>query len=249
MKRLWVLPLLFLLVSPARGAITFDDVDTGGGTGNFGWTYTSATDLEGILIFVVQTTGQTEEVLTVKCDSIDIPEVTSVSPSVQPSSEPGTVYAYFLGAGLGAGDQSCAITVDGTGSDKIAYMYGVHAADDTSVVTAHVILSAALDDPRSDGTGGRPPPLALGSVDSFVACGSFSGLNSTTNSTAQTNWLHDVKQDVGSQTRWGDRYTVIASDDVTTGYDSNAAQDVNLVCVAIREGIAEEGARRVMVVN
>ena len=243
-KRLWILPLLLLLASPAWATITFDATTISAiETGDFTWSHTAGASPEGALVCVV-VEGGTDEVVSVDYgSSTSIAEVTG-SPNLKTTGEASGVHCFFLGSSLPGGTQTVTVDVDGTGSEKFGFAVTINADADTEENNTTVeINSDSNDDPAVT--------LTLGSMDSFVAMAFFAGGGSRNNNTPWGGWTGPIQQegDLGVAT-CGLYYhtTIISSNPTDVGWQSAAADDTVAIGVAIKESAAG-AARRVMVVN
>lgn len=106
------------------------------GTGNLSWTHTPVGTPKGVIVFIVQTGGITDEITSVTYGGVSLSAVSGSPLFVNAGAEDGTVYAYFLGSGIPAGSQTVAVNVDGTGSIKDAVCTTVTAATSTTAVIA-----------------------------------------------------------------------------------------------------------------
>ena len=258
MKRLWILPLLLLLTSPAWAAITQDTSteskgSVNGDTEDFSWSHTAGASPEGVVVFVVVETTTADDVLGVKYNAVSMDEVTG-SPLIKSSGETAAVHAFFLGASIVGGTKTVAVDLDGTSPETFAFAITFDAAADLEINTISDVTCTNPATPDyelcADSIQSPSETLALGSVTSAVIMGWFFGDGSTGGSTPLGNW-EDLAQeaDYGANTCGMYAYETIASANVAIGWSTGANTD-DTVAIAFSINEVVGGApRRVMVVN
>jgi hypothetical protein len=198
------------------------------GTGTLSWTHTPVGTPRGILVFVSQITGSTDEVTSVTYGGVAMSEI-SGSPllHVNPThgDEAGAVYAYFLGSGIPTGAQTVQVNVNGTASTKAAVAYSLTSSFDT-VVQNTTTLNTVAANPSAT--------LALSGLTCWVALTGFSGQNAISGTTPLTNWTSVNETDAGNQVFLTYRYNNVSTADVTVGW-TQTSEDVAMIAVAIRD--------------
>lgn len=172
-------------------------------TAAFNWTHTPTGTPRGVLVFISQETGTTDEVSGVTYGGTAMQRVGFQTCG---TTEPGAVYAYFLGAGLGTGAKSVAVSVSGSTYNRCGYAVTVTAAGDTN---------CSAKQPYS-GTDNISFTLAMGAVTAFVAEGFIAAPNAPTGTTPPTGWTSRAEFDHGVMIGGLYTYNTVASDNVTT---------------------------------
>lgn len=199
------------------------------GTGNLSWTHTPVGTPKGVIVFIVQNVGATDEVTTVTYGGKTMREVAG-SPLLASGGEPGAVYAYHLGTGIPTGAQTVAVTVNATGSSKAAQAYTVTAASDVDLTSADAsINSTSLANPSV--------VLALSGFSSFVAIGFHSGQGTAASITPLASWTSSAEVDFGNQMAGFYKFDTIGTADVTCGW-TQTADDARMIAVALRETVS-----------
>ena len=198
------------------------------GTGNLSWTHTPVGVPKGILVFIVQNVGTTDEVTGVTYGGVPMTRVTTNTHS---TGEASVVYAYFLGAGIPSGAQTVVVSVNGTGSAKRAGSYSITALGDTKVQNSNVAIN-------SDSLANPSSSIALTGNTCFVAEAFQSGQNNLSGITPSANWTGDLENDFGTQTAGWYSYNIIGSTNVLIGW-TQTAEDACCIGVAVTEDIQE----------
>lgn len=217
------------------GSIAFDAYSRNTSTSptTFSWTHSPVGIPRGVVVYVVQNAGLTDEVTGVTYGGVAMVRVASNS---HDANEDGVIYAYFLGENIPTGDQTIEVTVDATGSSKFGRAYTVTAAADTFV--------QAFDSTSINGIVENPAAsLALGGVPCFVSQGVWAAPNTTAGIAPFTDWTaetgDDSEIDFGSQVGASYRYMIVESSDVTFGW-TQVSDDALCIAVAIAEAEAGE---------
>lgn len=207
--------------------ITFDTFSSvAAGTSTLSWTHTPSGDglIQGVVVFVVSNSGA-DGVTGATYGGTAMTEV-SGSPNLHASGEPGSVYAYFLGSGLGSGAKVINVNV-GNAISKRAGAYGVNAHGDTMIVDADATIN-------SDSQANPSVTLSTGGKLCFAAIGFHSGQNAPGSTTPLTNWTSNLENDFGNQVGGWYRFNSFLSADVTAGW-TQTADDATMIGVLIGE--------------
>jgi hypothetical protein len=214
-------------------AVAFDAVSAGaGGTGNFNWTHTPVGTPKGAWVFVLQDTGQTDEVTDVTYGGVAMTRVTTGSPTNPvfrdgTGADDGGCYTYFLGASIPTGAQTVAVTVNGTGSLKRGRAGTVTAAADTEVVDCN------------SGTGVNANPslgtLSLAGRSCFAVLGFWSAEGAVGNITPIAGWTSQNEQTLGNGTVGHYTYDTVGTTDVVCGWTHSVSEDFAGHALAIAE--------------
>jgi hypothetical protein len=209
-------------------AVAFDAAtNVAAGTGNLSWTHTPVGTPKGIVVFIVQNAGATDEVTSVTYGGVAMTEITG-SPVLHSTGESGAVYAYFLGTGIPTGGQTVAVTVNATGSSKRAVAFSVTAATSrTKVQTQDATIN-------SDSLANPSVTLSLSSVSCWCAIGFHSGQNQPAGITPLASWTGYLEHDFGNQNAGFYRYDTVGTANVTAGW-TQTAEDAVMIAVAIAE--------------
>jgi len=209
-------------------AVAFDALTSHGtpGTGNLTWNHTAGASPKGVIVFIVQNVGATDEVSGVTYGGVNMTEVTG-SPFARATGEPGTVYAYFLGAGVPANTQSVVVTVTNTSVKTATAITVTGTTSLTKVQDIDITITT---------TGGTSlsATLALGGVSSFCAEAFHSGENAPSSNTPLANWTSAYAFDFTSQTMGVYYYDIISTVDVTMGW-TQSSDDALAIGVAIAD--------------
>lgn len=212
--------------------VAFDAISTDGGvaTGNLSWTHTPAGTPRGVIVFVVQQPGSTNEILSVDYGGTAMSPV-SGSPLLYGSGETGAVYAFFLGSSIPTGAQTITVNVNGTGSSKFGAAYSVTASADTEIVDVDSTVATIAANPSVT--------LSLGGRDCFCCEAFLSGHGSVLSTSPFSNWTaNDLLLGGGSSRVAGFyRYDTIDDVDVTAGW-TQTSEDAAMIAVAISEAAA-----------
>lgn len=198
--------------------------DTGFG-GNVTMSITPVGTPRGVWVGICQGTNDTDTITGVTYGGT---AMTRVHRFVGTAGEHTVQYAYFLGSSVPTGAQDAVIsTSSSTGKHCIVMTFT--AADDTEInTTSELIDSSSQDDPRVN--------FAIGGVESFVAEMITSGLSQVTNiSPISPGWTDRGEGDMGALVSAFYSYDTIGTADVNCGYDSTAADDAQILGIAINE--------------
>lgn len=213
-------------------AIAFDaastaSVSSGGGSFN----HTPVGTPRAILVFaVVITTGDGSSDLLggVTYGGVAMTEVTG-SPHAKATGEDSIVYAYFLGADVPTGEQSCAVTGTSGQTYRVTCL-SYTAAEDCEVAAVNTSISSdSVENPTST--------LALSGETCAVAQGFMSGQGNTGNVNPLTDWTSQSEASAGFFVGGCYTYDIVGSTDVTIGL-TQAADDALVLAVAIKEASA-----------
>lgn len=132
---------------------------------------------------------------------------------------------YFLGSGIPTGPRTVAVTWAGTNFKYVACV--TYTADsDTEVIDLTGVVSAAQNPRSALQLGGRSCACLMGGMTGAYNSGQFSPL---------TNWTENNVIDFGDNCGFVNLYTIIASADVTTGYDQTGAYPSCWAEIAVAE--------------
>jgi hypothetical protein len=165
-------------------------------TGNLSWNHSPnpGSAVSGVLVFVVQNIGITDEVLSVTYDGVPLTEVPN-SPVIHSTGlEDGVLYAFFLGENIPSTKTSVPIlvTVNATGSVKDAACYTVTS----NSLKTEVDVVATLD------SGGVADPSVnlVTTRKTFIAAALHSGQDAIGSVTTGTGYTRiSVGTDFGAQ--------------------------------------------------
>jgi len=224
----FILALALALPLPAWAVVAFDAASQElGDTGTLTWTHTPVGTPRGVLCWVVQFVGATDEVTGVTYGGVAMTEV-SGSPLLKAGGETAAVYLYFLGASIPTGAQTVTASVNGTGSNKNTYCFTVTGAANTEIVDVDATIS-------SNSVANPSVTLSLGGRTSFAAIGFMSGAQTTAEATPSTNWTMPTNEwDPGTMVGGAYYYDIVASTDVAAGW-TQAAEDAVAIAIAISE--------------
>lgn len=202
------------------------------GTSTLSWTHTPAGTPRGVIVFVVQNAGATDEVTGITYGGVALTEATG-SPLLKAAAEDGGVYCYHLGTSIPTGAQTVVVNVDATGTTKAAVAFTVTAAADTNVQDTTTISSDAATNPSAT--------LSLVGSTCFCAEAFMSGQASVSAISPPTDWTSRYEFDFTAQTAGFYTYDTIGSTDVAMGW-TQTSDDAICIGVAITEGAAAAAA-------
>lgn len=219
-------------------AVAYDQYSTTtAATGDISWTHTPVGTPRGVIVWVVSNGGFDDEVTTVSYGGVSMTEVSS-SPSLANLAEDSSVHCFFLGASVPTGAQTVAVTTSASSQTNLGYCVTVTAADDTSIQNSIAFTDNAT-------TTNPSTTLTLGGVSCFAAQAFQTGINSITSyDRLFAGWFVRHELDFGTQCAGLYTYTV-GTDDVTVGV-AQAADDLNLIAVAVREGVVTTALKDVI---
>jgi hypothetical protein len=197
------------------------------GTTNRSWSHVPVGVPKGIIVFVGQITGGTDEVTSVTYGGVSMSELAG-SPINKATSEVLGIYAYFLGSGIPVGTQTVLVTVSGS-SPKIAGAISVTAS--AGAATETIAIDATIN---SSSVSNPSVTLNLLSRTCFCCIGFGSGQNAPSGITPLTDWTDRLENDYGLQTGGIYTYNIIGSTNVTAGW-TQGADDAVMIAVAISE--------------
>ena len=228
-------PLRVTLPEVPDTAPTFDASSfySGSSTTGLSWTHTPAFKYPaGVLVFVSQIVGTTDEVTGVTYGGVAMTEVAGSPLAADAGAETGALYAYFLGEDIPAGEQTVAVSVNGTGSTKDAAAITV-AADSTTVVIE--------DTSTLDSAGTADPSVTLTTTaKTFIAGALLSGHDAlaslTPTSPATSLTFPTGDQDFGTQVAM----YLYHPDEVASGSPTIGAtatsEEAAILAVAVKNG-------------
>lgn len=211
-------------------AVAFDVyTQLGNGTTDISATHTPSGTPRGVVVFVVQGAGGTDEVSGVTYGGTAMTEVAG-SPNAKAAAEAGVVYAYFLGSSVPTGAQTVTVTVSGA-SAKVAGCYTVTAAADTTTEDVDAsINSDSVTDPSAT--------LSLNGKTCFCCQAVFTGLGAIGGGNLVSNWSDAAgsggRLDFGPACASIQRFLTDGSTDVTMGY-VQTTEDAVIIGVAVTE--------------
>lgn len=189
------------------------------------FTHTPTGTPRGVLVLIAENTTGTDDVTAVTYGGVAMARTTNgfIADTV---GEPGSAYAYFLGAGIPTGAQTVAITNTG-GLDKTAWCITVTANADTRVAA----------DQKANGDVANPSvtiPTVAGFA-GFVGAVLFSGQNAPGSITAGTGYtLLTATRDFGNQSAVAERSDTRTGANVVANFTATA-EDSALIGVAVEE--------------
>lgn len=208
-------------------AIAFDaESSSATGTGTLSWTHTPVGTPRGVLVFVEQTDGLGDEVTGVTYGGVAMTEIAG-SPNLHTTGERGGVHAFLLGASVPTGARTVVVSVDATGSKKVATALSVTAGLDVEVVRADGTIN-------SDAVANPSVVLSLAGRASFAAIGFFSGKDDRNAITPLSGWTSQMEVDFGLTTAGVYTYDTIGTADVTAGW-TQSVDDAAAIAVALSE--------------
>lgn len=208
-------------------AIAYDYYTAGTpGTGAISWTHTPAGTPRGVLVFVMQYNNATDQVTGVTYGGVTMTELTG-SPLLKATGETGAVYAYFLGADVPTGNQTVAVSVNATGTNKSAVCFTVTGSDTIAIQESDATIT-------SDSVSNPSTTLALGGLNGWCAIGFVSGVVNVAGITPLTDWTGSYEYDDGAGQHGSYRYNTVGTTDVTAGW-TQGADDAIAIAVALKE--------------
>jgi hypothetical protein len=197
-------------------------------TGTKNTTHTPGGVPRGVVVILIQNVSTTDRISGVTYGGV---AMTRVLKSDLATGETGSIYVYFLGAGIPTG----AVTVASTATSG-----GVTTAGVVSTVTAAADTEVEVSNSAAPGVGANPSlSLAVGAgVAAACYYGLFSGLDSV-GSTVSSGATQQFTTDFGDTTGYWARKLTTGS--TTIGY-TMSSDDVNHAGVAIKE-VAPPGGK------
>jgi hypothetical protein len=157
---------------------------------SFSWTHTQTGTPQGVLVFVYTFASTTALVTSVTYGGVSLTAV-SGGTATDTAGEPGRTDTYFLGSGLGSGNQT--ITVNRTNNATVMYATAatVTALYNTEVNTTNIVLL------QNDGTMAEQS-ISDGWPGSFSLryAGAYSGLQAPPTAGASSTTLNSI--DIGN---------------------------------------------------
>lgn len=171
-------------------AVAFDAISSSAvGTTDRTWTHTPSGTPRGIVVYVIQDLGTTDEVTGVTYGGVSMTEMSDSPLLSSAQAEDGAVYGYFLGSSIPTGAQTVTVSVNGTGSSKTACAISVTASTDTTVQDTSFV----------DTTGSNPSiTISGGAATCFYSAAILSGANATANITLDAGFTEIDADDFGS---------------------------------------------------
>lgn len=205
---------------------------SGTATGDFSWTHTPVGEPAGVLVFISQIVGVTDQVIGVTYGGVAMTEVTGSPLIVDAGTEEGVVYAYFLGENVPKGPQTVSVDVNATGSTKDAVAMSIIADSTTTVIEDTSTLNAASQ--------ANPSVALTTAVATFIAGVLLSGHDSLTSLTptapVTSLTFPTGDQDFGTQTAmYLYRTDEVPSGSPTIGVTATA-EEAGLLAVAVKNG-------------
>lgn len=201
-----------------------------GGTGNLSWTVTVPVGCKAAFVSIHQITGATNEVTGVTLGGVSMSAVTPGSPILHATGETGGEYLYFLGADIPTGDQTCAITVNATGSNKGPVCLLWTGASNTEIVDS--------DSSAADSSDGPSIALSFGGRTCAVILVGRSGEDAVADTSPSSGWTFQGETDLGSTIAIESTYDTVGSTDVTASW-VQTGNDHWAIAAAFSEVIAE----------
>ena len=193
---------------------------------SFSWTHTQTGTPQGVLVFVHCLNSPTNTTNSVTYGGVSVPATSFVAADT--AGELGRTHLYFVGTGLGSGNQT--ITVNRTNNGVIMYATAATVTADTRTdLTGFVQLTGdgtLTEQSVNDGSPG---------TNSLRYAGSFSGLNAPPTAGANSTLLHSI--DIGNQSCALVRETTAGQGARLVGL-SGANDDRAVVHIAVREAPA-----------
>jgi len=207
-------------------AIAFDAASNAAAdTGNFSWTHTPVGTPKGVVVLIVQSTDDPNEVSAVTYGGVAMAFVAAGSDA---AGEQGRAYAYFLGAGVPTGPQTVAVTVSAADPKRPVAI----------TVTADSGFDTAVEDSDTFGGDTANPTLTLvtgAGVTCFCAGATHSGLPDVANIAGGADYTDVLEHDFGARVgSWIRRTSNSSGGNVTLDWVS-AIDDVAAVGVAIKQ--------------
>lgn len=223
-----------LLTLPVWSAVAFDaSSNATPGGGDLSWTHTPVGTPSAVLCCLVSL-NDGDAVNTITYGAASLTEV-ALSPNAKATGEDGSVYCFFLGAGIQTGAQTVSISVNGA-DIKAATVVTLTAGANTEVVdTDASINSDSLLDPSST--------LSLSGRTSFAMIAFYSGQNATSGFAPLANWTSRQEASGGIESAGFYTFDTIGTSDVTAGW-TQTAEDAVAISVAISEVAAGGGRKR-----
>lgn len=195
------------------------------GTGNLSWTHTPVGTPKAIIVFIVHINGSADEITSVTYGGVAMTEVAG-SPNLKAASEAGSVYCYFLGAGVPAEAQTVAITV-GAASSKRPVAISLTANGDCVVQDSDgTINSDEVTDPSVI--------LTHNGKACFDAIAFYSGGGGPVDVTPLASWTAELEHDFGLTTGGFYTYDTVDTANVTAGW-TQTTEDAVAIAIAVTE--------------
>ncbi len=210
----------------AHSATSESHTGTTGSTNqaSFSWTHTQSGTPQGVLVFVHGMNSATDLVTSVTYGGTGLTRV-SGGAAVDSAGEVGRTDLFFLGSGLGTGDQT--IVVNRTNNANILYASAATVTAATATEVTGIILlqgdGTMAEQSVDDGSPG---------ADSVRYAAAFSGLNAVPTVGANSTSLQIF--DIGNQTARLVRETTAGQGSRLVGFTA-ASDDRAAVHVAVRE--------------
>jgi hypothetical protein len=228
LKKLLAL-LIFLLPVKAFSIIGFDASSSATGTATFSWTHTVVGTPKGAFVFVMEDVGVTDVISGVTYGGT---AMTRINRAADTAGEPGSCYAYFLGASIPTGNQTVQVTVSSGTTAKFGVAFTVTAGSNTQTSgTASCTVSADVLNPSCSVTGI--------SGASYGAAGLYSGQNAPSSIAAGSGFTIGPTNDYGSQSAGSERRTTQQASGNETIAFTVASDDVAMVGVAIEQTVPD----------
>lgn len=209
--------------------VAFDATATSAaGTTQRSWTHTPTGTPRGIVVYVNQYLGTTDEVTSVTYGDVAMTEMTGSPLLSTAQAEVGAVYAYFLDTGIPTGAQTVLVNVNATASAKRATSISVTAAADTQVVDTTVV----------DTTVANPSvTIQGGATTNFYSASILSGANASANIVTDAGETELISHDFANACG-----VVARLNSITTGDQTISWTVANLPAAIIGSAISEVSA-------
>lgn len=214
-------------------AVAFDATSASTvGTTDRSWTHTPTGTPRGVVVYVIQYLGTTDEVTGVTYGGVSMTEMPDSPLLSTAQAEDGAVYGYFLGSSIPTGAQTVLVSVDGTASSKTAVAITVTAAADTQVVDTSIVDTTAAN-----------PSVVIngGATTNFYSAAILSGANATANITLDAGHTQLDADDFTNAVGASARHNSITTGDVTISWTASSLPAA-IIGSAISEAAAASGA-------
>ncbi len=220
-----------LLINPYRYAVGSSDIAydaysrlISNSTATFNWTHTPVGTPAGAYVFVVSNVDGTDEVTGVTYGGVAMTEHGS-SPQGSTASNGGLVHFFYLNSGVLSGARTVEVTLSGGTRAHNAACWTVTKTGAPIIQDVEAWIFAGPTDPHT---------LSLGGINGFCIFGVSSGDNNASAWTPLTNWTQHDSIDMGNETGGFFRYNIVASTDVSSGYNQGTANSAAAMSVAVQ---------------
>jgi len=186
-----------------------------------GFAHTPVANPRGVGAIIFHGTDVTDAITSVGYGGVTINRVVTATDS---ATEPGKVYAYFLGKGVPTGTQTLLVAHNGAAVSRMAVCFTVVASSDIRVFSSGI----------AEANQANPSVTITAPREVLGYCGFYSGLADPATPGLRSNMSSMGFIDFGAFVARADRHTNPISGTFTMGY-SSATDDVAFATIAIME--------------